>query len=263
MGAADIGPVRGIRFAALGSGSRGNSLVVCAGRTRVLVDCGFSVSETGRRLARLSLSPEDIDAVLVTHEHSDHIGSAAAFSRRYRKRVWLTAGTLDALRDTAFHETRIFHAHERLELGDLEVEPYPVPHDAREPCQFLFGDGDRRLALLTDAGSVTPHMQRILDGCDALLLECNHDAAMLATGPYPEALKRRVGGDRGHLANHQAEAMLKALDTSRLRHAIAMHLSEKNNTAALALEALSRALGCAPSWLDVASQDEGFGWREV
>jgi phosphoribosyl 1,2-cyclic phosphodiesterase len=261
--AAEARPVRGIRFASLGSGSRGNSLVVCTGRTRVLVDCGFSVAEVVRRLARLGLAPADLVAVLVTHEHSDHVGSAAAFSRRYRIPVWLTAGTLDVLRDTAFHEIGVFHAHERLAIGDLAIEPYPVPHDAREPCQFLFSDGDRRLGLLTDAGSVTPHMQRTLDGCDALLLECNHDARMLASGPYPPALKRRVGGDRGHLANHQAEALLAALDTSRLRHVIGMHLSDKNNTAALALESLSRALGCTPDWLDVARQDEGFGWRAV
>jgi phosphoribosyl 1,2-cyclic phosphodiesterase len=259
----DPGPVRGIRFAALGSGSRGNCLVVCAGRTRVMVDCGFPVSEIARRLARLALTPQDIDAVLVTHEHSDHIGSAAAFSRRYHKPVWLTAGTLDALRDTAFHDVHIFHAHEQLALGDLHIKPYPVPHDAREPCQFLFSDGDRRLGLLTDAGSVTAHMQRTLDGCDALLLECNHDTGMLAAGPYPESLKRRVGGGLGHLANHQAEAMLAALDTTRLKHVIGMHLSEKNNTEALALESLSRALGCTPDWLDVARQDKGFGWRAV
>jgi phosphoribosyl 1,2-cyclic phosphodiesterase len=263
MGAADKDPVRGIRFAALGSGSRGNCLVVCAGGTRVMVDCGFSVSETARRLARLSLTPQDIDAVLVTHEHTDHIGSAAAFSRRYRKPVWLTAGTLEVLRDTGFHATRIFHAHEHLAIGDLYIEPYPVPHDAREPCQFLFSDGNRRLGLLTDAGSVTPHMRRTLDGCDALLLECNHDRDMLSAGPYPESLKRRVGGERGHLGNHQAEAMLAGLDTSRLRHVIGMHLSEKNNTETLALESLSRALGCTPDWVDVARQDEGFGWREV
>lgn len=256
-------PVRGIRFAALGSGSRGNCLVVCAGHTRVLVDCGFSVAETERRLARLSLSPGDIDAILITHEHTDHAGGAAAFSRRYLKTVWLTAGTLEALRDTTFHGTRVFHAHERLELGDLHVQPYPVPHDAREPCQFLFSDGDRRLGLLTDAGLVTPHMHRILDGCDALLLECNHDAEMLEAGPYPDSLKRRVGGEFGHLANHQAGAMLAALDTGRLRHLVAMHLSEKNNTETLALGALSRALGCTPDWLDVARQDEGFGWRGV
>lgn len=262
MGAAD-GPVRGIRFASLGSGSRGNCLVVRAGRACVMVDCGFSVTEVGRRLERLSLTPQDIDVVLVTHEHTDHIGSAAAFSRRHRKPVWLTAGTLEALRDRDFHGMRIFHAHEPLSVGDLRVDPYPVPHDAREPCQFVFSDGDRRLGLLTDAGSVTPHMQRTLDGCHALLLECNHDSDMLAAGPYPDLLKRRVGGDHGHLGNHQAEAMLEALDTSRLRHLIGMHLSEKNNTRPLALAALARALGCTPDWLDVAGQDDGFGWREV
>lgn len=261
MGAGN--PVRGMRFASLGSGSRGNCLVVASGRTRVMVDCGFSVAETERRLARLDLCPEDIDAVLITHEHSDHVGSAAAFSRRHRRPVWLTAGTFDALRDTDFHALRIIHAHEPLVLGDLAIDPYPVPHDAREPCQFLFSDGGRRLGLLTDAGSVTPHMRRVLDGCHALLLECNHDVQMLATGPYPESLKRRVGGDYGHLANTQAEALLVEMDTSRLSHLVAMHLSEKNNTEALALEALSRALGCTPQWLDVARQDEGFGWREV
>lgn len=252
-----------IRFASLGSGSAGNALLVETGATRVLVDCGFSVHETTARLNRLGRAPDDIDAVLITHEHSDHIGSSAAFARRHRLAVYMTPGTRLGARDVNYPALHEFHAGERLAVGGLEIQPFTVPHDAREPAQFIFSDGACRLALLTDAGHVTAHMIATVDGVDGLLLECNHDPSMLEHGPYPAALKRRVGGPYGHLPNREAERLLGAIDHRRLQHVIGMHLSERNNRPQLARAALAAGLGCEPQDTVIADQSDGFGWREL
>jgi phosphoribosyl 1,2-cyclic phosphodiesterase len=252
-----------LRFASLGSGSRGNATLVEVAGTCVMVDCGFSVSETKRRLARLGKTPDDITAILVTHEHSDHIGGVAAFARRFATPVWMTAGTSVAHADTEVPCLDWFSGHAPFAIGDLHVTPFPVPHDAREPCQFVFSDGAARLGILTDTGSITTHIRQLLDGCDALLLECNHDAALLANGPYPPLLKRRVGGRLGHLSNAQAAQLLDDLDTGALRHLVAAHLSDKNNRPELARAALAAALGCEPGWIGIADQADGFAWRQV
>ena len=254
-----------MRFASLGSGSRGNATLVEAGRTRVLVDCGFSVTEVERRMARLGRGPAELDAILVTHEHSDHIAGVTRLARRYRVPVWSTAGTaaalgIDGIGDVPVHR---FSGHESFAIGDLQVDPFPVPHDAREPSQFVFGDGNVRIGVLTDIGAPTDHVRRCLDGCQALLLECNHDPVMLAEGAYPPALKARVGGRLGHLSNAQAGDLLGSLDTARLQHVAAAHLSDANNTPELARGALAAALGCDPAWVAVAGQAGGLGWRDV
>ena len=252
-----------MRFASLGSGSRGNATLVESGATRVLVDCGFSCRETERRLARLGRTPDQLAALLVTHEHGDHVRGVPLLARKYGLPVWLTRGTCGMLRDTDLPVVRHFDGHSSMEIGDLHIKPFTVPHDAREPCQFVFDDGRRRLGLLTDTGRITPHIIESLDGCDALLLECNHDTDMLADGPYPAALKRRVGGQLGHLSNDQAGTLLTALDTSCLQHLVAAHLSDKNNRPALAQAALGSALDCAEDWIGVADQDAGLDWRTL
>lgn len=252
-----------LRFASLGSGSKGNATLIEADGTRLLLDCGFSVSELERRLARLDLDPAALSAIVVTHEHADHIGGVARLSRKYRLPVWLTVGTLNAARDRDFHDVECFHAHDVFAIDGIELHPFPVPHDAREPCQFVFSDGQWRLGVLTDTGHITPHIQRSLDGCDALLLECNYDPAMLAAGPYPPALKQRVGGGLGHLANTQAGELLGRIDIARLRHLIGMHVSENNNTVELAHRTLCDSVGCEEGWIEVACQVKGFGWREL
>lgn len=251
-----------LRFASLGSGSRGNATLIESARTRILLDCGFSVAEVERRLARLGASAEALSALVVTHEHADHIGGVARLSRKHRLPVWLTAGTLAAVERESFHAVELFHAHEPFGIGELELAPYPVPHDAREPCQFIFGDGAARLGVLTDTGHITAHIRQQLSGCDALLLECNYDPDLLARGPYPPSLKDRVGGRYGHLANEQAAELLAGIDCSRLRHLIGMHVSEKNNTPALARRALGGAVG-DESGVQIACQEQGFGWREL
>ena len=256
-----------MRFASLGSGSRGNALVVESGSraTRVLLDCGFGPRELTMRLARLGLDAADFDAILVTHEHSDHSAGVFKCARRHDLEVILTHGTLVAMPHDRGEppRVRVVDSHQPFAVGDLEIQPFPVPHDAREPVQFVFSDARRRLGVLTDAGCITPHIVEMLSGCEALFLECNHDVDMLSNSNYPRMLKQRILSRLGHLDNQLAASLLARLDRSRLQHVVAAHLSEQNNTPQLACAALAAALDCAPEWVGVASQNEGSAWREL
>lgn len=254
-----------MRFASLGSGSEGNGLLVEAGSTRVLIDCGFGVRDTVARLGRLGVEPGSLSAILVTHEHNDHAGGVPAFAGKYGIPVWLTFGTIYELGDRfdGVAQVKGFDSHDAFRVGDLEIRPFPVPHDAREPVQFVVSDGQHRLGLLTDIGGSTPFVEASLSGCNALVLECNHDQKMLATSDYPPSLKNRIAGRFGHLHNEAAAALLAALDTSRLQHIVAAHLSKQNNTPEKARAALAGALRCAEDWIGVADQDEGFAWRAL
>ena len=254
-----------MRFASIGSGSEGNGLLVEAGHTRILIDCGFGVRDTVARLARLGVTPESLTAILVTHEHNDHAGGVPAFAGKYDIPVWLTFGTIFEVGDRFDGIAQIygFDSHDVFRIGDLEIHPFPVPHDAREPVQFVVSDGQHRLGLLTDIGGSTPYVQASLTGCSALVLECNHDRELLATSDYPHSLKNRIAGRFGHLHNEAAAALLAALDTSRLQHIVAAHLSRQNNTPAKARAALAGALRCAEDWIGIADQAEGFGWRAL
>jgi phosphoribosyl 1,2-cyclic phosphodiesterase len=254
-----------IRFASLGSGSRGNSLIVDAGDTRLLLDCGFSLRSVLSRLARLSIDPEGISGVLATHEHTDHMAGIFRFAAHFGIPVYMTHGTHAAAQrdDGVFADCRLIDGHAKLFIDGLEVTPFPVPHDAREPVQFVISDGARRLGVLTDCGTVTPHVTAMLDGCQALVLECNHDLDLLAASDYPARLKRRIAGRFGHLGNPQAASLLRRIDTGALRHVVAAHLSERNNRPGLARAALAQALECEEDWIGVAAQEDGTGWREV
>jgi phosphoribosyl 1,2-cyclic phosphodiesterase len=264
-----------MRFASLGSGSKGNCLVAEAGQggdaTRVLIDCGLAPRETGRRLSRLGLAPEDIDGILVTHEHDDHAGHAFAFAAQHGTGVWMTHGTRQALQEArkpaegarAAANTRIIEGRGAFAIGAIEVLPFTVPHDAREPVQYLLTDGARRLGVLTDLGTSTAHVEATLSGCDALVLETNHDSELLRGGGYPKWLKDRIGGPFGHLSNAAAAKLLAALDRSRLQHVICAHLSQQNNRPEVARAALAGVLGCAEDWVGLATQEEGFGWRDL
>ena len=252
-----------MRFASLGSGSRGNATLVEAGSTLVMVDCGFSCRETERRMARLGYSPADLSAVLVTHEHGDHVRGIPVLARKYGLPVWLTRGTYRALRDDDVPRVEYFDGHTECAICEVQVRPFTVPHDATEPCQFVFEHADQRLGVLTDTGRMTPHIVESLDSCDALLLECNHDADMLASGPYSASLKIRVGGPLGHLSNAQAGSLLARLDCSRLQHLVAAHLSDKNNRPELAQAALAEVLQCEADWIGIACQDDGLDWRTI
>ena len=253
-----------MRFASLGSSSEGNGLLVEADGTRVLVDCGFGIRDTVARLSRIGVSPDTVSAIIVTHEHSDHIGGVAPFAMRFGTPVWLTFGTLSIVSEqfAGLPCVRGFDSHDRFAIDAIEVCPFPVPHDAREPVQFVCSDGCWRLGVLTDIGVSTPYVEATLSGCDALVLECNHDLGMLASGDYPESLKRRIASRLGHLDNEAAAGLLRRIDSSRLKHLIAAHLSRENNRPELACAALAGALDCDVAWIGVADQERGFGWRE-
>jgi phosphoribosyl 1,2-cyclic phosphodiesterase len=256
-----------LRFASIGSGSKGNCLVAEVGSTRVLLDCGLSPRETERRLARIGLAPADISGILVTHEHDDHAGQAYPFAALHRIPVWLTHGTQAAMAESGKVpgdiDTRTILGRDAFAIGDVQVQPYTVPHDAREPVQFVLSDGAFRLGVLTDIGASTLHVEATLSGCDALVLETNHDLDMIWGGDYPKWLKERITGPFGHLSNLQAERLLGALDRSKLKHVFAAHLSQHNNRPELARESLARAMGCAADWIEISTQEEGFAWREL
>ena len=253
-----------MRFASLGSGSQGNGLVVECRSTRVLLDCGFSLNATVSRLERLALSPGDLTAIVVTHEHEDHVGGVARFARRCSIPVWMTYGTFASLPGLFEDiEIRIVDNYAPFAVQDMQLEPFPVPHDAREPAQYVFGDGLKRLGVITDVGESTRHIEQMLSRCDALVLECNHDETMLQQGSYPQPLKDRIASRRGHLDNAAAAALLGKLDYSRLSCLVAAHLSQQNNRPELAKAALAQVLGCEPDWIRVAEQDAGFDWITV
>lgn len=257
-----------MRVTSLGSGSEGNALVVEASSgtttTRVLLDCGFSAKEIDRRLVRVGLASGELDAILITHEHSDHIGGALTMARRFGIPLYMSWGTARAVgADTADVDLHVMWGDDAAAIGDLEIHPYTVPHDAREPLQFVFSNGSARLGVLTDAGMSTPHLCSALNGCNALVLEANHDVEMLANGRYPASLKARISGSHGHLSNAAAAEILASLDRSRLRHLVAAHLSQQNNQPELAQAAFSAVLDCARDDVTVASQDDGFGWLSV
>lgn len=256
-----------MRFASLGSGSAGNALVVEVNRTKLLLDCGFSIKETLARLGRLDLNPADLSGIVITHEHDDHAGGAFKLAAKYKIPVWLTYGTLK-MAERYFpsqHDLQlnVIDSHTVIAIADIQVSPYPVPHDAREPIQCVFSDGNLTLGVLTDVGKATPHIVSKLSGCNALMLECNHDADMLQNGPYSWSLKKRVGGDLGHLANLDSANLLSKLDNSQLQHIVAAHLSAKNNTPLLARSALADVLGCEIDWVGVADQMQGLDWRAI
>jgi len=253
-----------VRFCSLGSGSSGNAWLVESGGTRVLIDCGIGPDRLTARLLQAGADPSRIDAILITHEHDDHVGGASAFARRHGIPVYATYGTIQGAGSALGGGVQLREVEPagRLTVGALDVLPVPVPHDAREPVQYVLGDGALRIGVITDLGSITPHVVASFSSLDALVLEANHDADMLRLGPYPKFLKERVGGPYGHLSNAVASRLLAAVAGERLQHVVAAHLSLKNNTAALARAAFATALGCTEDWIAIATED-GLGWRDV
>jgi phosphoribosyl 1,2-cyclic phosphodiesterase len=254
-----------IRFKSLGSGSSGNATVIQARSagtlTHLLVDCGLGIRQLDVRLGQAGMLAEQIDAIFITHEHADHIGCVHRLARRERIPVWMSHGTYTALGEPDFDGLlRIACDTVAIEVGALQVRPFTVPHDAREPLQLTCSDGATRLGILTDLGHATSHVMEQLAGCATLLLECNHDVQMLATSTYPPFLKRRVGGDYGHLANPAAAQIARAVQASGLKQVVAAHLSEQNNRPELARQALAAALGCAEADIHVADAAAGSGW---
>ncbi len=207
-----------------------------------------------------------VDAIFITHEHSDHIGCARQFAQRHRIPVWMSRGTYEALGSPDFDGLlHIATDGQSIDLGELQITPFTVPHDAREPLQLTCTDGNAKLGVLTDLGHATEHVLKHLAGCHAMLLECNHDTDLLAQSSYPAFLKKRVGGPYGHLSNAAAAAISEKLAHTGLKHVVAAHLSAQNNSPSLALEALFSST--AQLWggpeLSVAHPTEGSPWIQV
>lgn len=251
-----------MKFACLGSGSKGNATVIQAGSFTLMVDCGFSLKETTARLEAVDLSPRDVGALLVTHEHGDHIRGISALSRRFKIPVWTSKGTSHYFtRDDI--DLQVINVHAEFQIGELKVRPVPVPHDAREPCQFIFRTEDYCLGILTDVGSITPHIMAAYRDCEAMLLEFNHDRNMLMNGDYPLALKHRIGCELGHLSNAQSCALLQALLPGELKFIVAGHLSESNNSPEIVEAELSSLRQEHDYQFEIAAQHAASRWYEL
>ncbi|MBP8861737.1 MAG: MBL fold metallo-hydrolase [Ottowia sp.] len=256
-----------LRFRSLASGSSGNATLIEGSdglhRTRVLVDCGLGLRQLIARLAVEGIGPADLDGIFITHEHGDHIGCAPMLVARYGVPLWTSAGTAQYAAFAGLESARnLVRDGQVFAIGGLQLHPFTVPHDAREPLQLRCTDGDRVLGLMTDIGHVTGHALAALAGCHALVLESNHDVELLAQSRYPDFLKRRVGGQHGHLSNVQAAAALGALHHDRLNTVVAAHLSERNNRPELVTRAFAAVLGCGEADVLLAER-HGRGWLDV
>ena len=253
-----------IAFASLGSGSRGNAACVRMGEALLLVDCGFSLRQAESRLERLGVHPADIDAILVTHEHSDHASGVPALAARYGIEVHATHGTLKSFAPDALDGVPVatpVQGGRPFSLKGVAVMPVTVPHDAREPVQFVFQYGGRRIGVISDLGCPTPHVLEHYRGCHGLLLESNHDRQMLMRGSYPPHLKRRIAGDLGHLSNSQAGEFLAAVAMPEMDVVIG-HVSERNNHPDLLEDTFGGWRGRIRS-LSYATQQGGAPWTVV
>jgi phosphoribosyl 1,2-cyclic phosphodiesterase len=208
---------------------------------RVLVDCGFAYREMVKRLTLLEVEPESIDALLLTHEHGDHIRGAAQFHKNWNTALWMSQGTLQASGFSPSARVQGFDPDQaRFSIGSFQIQPFSVSHDSRQPCQYRLSSNGLNLVVLTDLGTVSPQVLYQLRDLDGLILETNHDEQMLSDGPYPWPLKQRVRSDQGHLSNRQAAEILSQINNQRLQHLLAAHISEKNNSPEKARQALQQ-----------------------
>ena len=257
-----------MKAASLGSGSKGNALLVSVRNglteTTVMFDCGFGIREIQRRLERVHCRPEQVTALIVTHEHGDHARSVLPFARRYHVPVWMSEGTFRAIgKDFSGVDLHFCRDGDSFAVKDLQISAFSVSHDAREPLQFHVTDGIVKFGMLTDTGQVTASIRDALSGCNALMLECNYDDDMLARSPYPFIVRRRIGSVYGHLSNRCAADLLSSLDVTRLKQVIGAHLSETNNLPELAFRSLCDVVDADRVDVMVAGQATGFEWIEI
>ena len=247
----------------LGSGSKGNATLFRFGTTLLLIDIGFSCKELERRLLLRGVTPSDVTAIVVTHEHSDHFNGVPTFSNKYHTPVWMSHGTSLHKNASKLKYLNLFSTHSSFRIDEVDVHPVLVPHDAREACQFVLKYEHRKMGILTDLGHITPYIEEQYQNCEILLLEFNHEPELLLNSAYPDSLKKRVIGNLGHLSNDQASQFLTDKITRKLKYLVAMHLSEENNKVDLVLSSiLSRQLDDNTQVL-LAHQNKGFDWIHI
>lgn len=242
-----------MRFSVLGSGSKGNCTLVASGRTTILIDNGFSGKEITKRLELVGFSLQSLDAIVISHEHGDHIAGVGVLSRRCRIPVYANPAThaASAGRVKKLHARQEFGTGQSFCIGELNIHPFQVSHDTVDPVGFQISDGSRSIAYCTDTGKITKMIANHLRQCQALILEANHDPRMLREGPYPLPLQQRVKSSQGHLANEDAGRCLRELLDSGLQHVVLAHLSETNNLPELALETIRKELCLENSALQI------------
>jgi phosphoribosyl 1,2-cyclic phosphodiesterase len=240
----------------LASGSKGNSIYVSDGRTAILVDAGLSGIEIERRLKSRDLCPESLDAIVVSHEHEDHIRGVGVLSRRYGLPVYVSAKTAAASpRLKNLKNAIAFDCGTSFKINTLNIHPFSISHDAADPAGFTIALNQKKIGIATDLGIATAMVRHHLQSCDLLILEANHDPEMLINGPYPWHLKQRVNGRTGHLSNQDSRILLEEIQHHKLQHVILAHLSETNNTPEKALAEVCRAVNPLYTQLTVSSQD--------
>ena len=250
-----------MKFASLGSGSKGNATIIDTEHGCLMIDCGFSIKETTRRLERVGKSPQDISAILVTHEHSDHWKGVLPFASKFSIDVYATAGCYRAVNvsPTTSKLLKVICSHSEFMINNVHVLPIPVPHDANEPVQYIFSYDQYRLGILTDVGNITPYIVEQYNNCSGLLVEANHDIELLQAGAYPKFLKDRVAGQWGHLNNHQTASLLCAIDQQSIQKLVIGHISESNNNSARVKQAIEDVFPRSEKII-YANQNEGFDW---
>jgi phosphoribosyl 1,2-cyclic phosphodiesterase len=250
-----------VKFASLGSGSKGNATIIDTESGCLMIDCGFSIKETARRLERVGKSPQDISAILVTHEHSDHWKGVLPFSSKFSIDVYATPGCYRAV-NVSPSSSKLFKivcSHTAFMINNVHVLPIPVPHDANEPVQYIFSYDQYRLGILTDVGNITPYIIQQYNNCTGLLVEANHDVELLQAGAYPKFLKDRVAGQWGHLNNDQTASFLSAIDQQSIQKLVIGHISQSNNNAARVKQAIENVFASSEKII-YANQNEGFDW---
>jgi phosphoribosyl 1,2-cyclic phosphodiesterase len=231
-------------FQSLASGSKGNAVVVCSHRTSILLDSGLSARELVSRLEQTPVRPKQLDAVVISHEHTDHVRGLGTLSRRFDIPVYLTQGTLENLPSQIgrLADIRLFQAGVPFAVGDVRISPFALSHDAKDPAGFVLEHGTQRLGICTDLGMVTQLVRTRLQGCQGLILEANHDPDLLLSGPYPLPLKQRIRGRHGHLSNAESYDLLRSIHHDNLQVIMFAHLSEINNTPTLVLDGFKASL---------------------
>ena len=242
----------------LASGSRGNAVYISGGSTSILIDAGLSGIEIERRLKSKELCPEDLDAIIVSHEHTDHIQGVGVLSRRFNLPVYISSKTEKAAVSQLgnIRVIKNFKCGSTFMIKDLSIHPFSISHDAEDPSGFTVNQNGTKIGLATDLGIATSMVKEHLKGCSLLILEANHDEDMLLNGPYPWPVKQRIKSRTGHLSNEASKNLLKEVQHDRLKYVILAHLSKTNNTPQKALSEVGRAITDCHAQLDVATQDE-------